>query len=409
MDHKVTNHQRTPLRKSKSNRVTGMDEKAKGPNKQIVPHKCPCMRNERRKLRHNTKSFSPHAKAVVNTGRTREVQPVRMLFLDEGGSETIFSFYDAIVCRLFRGGKSSSNRKSVFSFFYWIWRKQEEDGDSGSWTYIGDVMAGMEVLDGGASVEQEEQGRIRQAGREELGSAEEPKKCQRTGSLGRTAGARVEKAKQTIDPEQRQSVRQRVGKRRQLLKPRLFQTSTRCTGASSSPTSCLRKSLFQNHQEIFHRFRFRTVKRSFTAFVSETSRDLSQLVFQNHQEDLSPGSVYPAPPSLASSWNISNHFWKGCGEIAGSGYPAPPSFASSWNISSHFWKVWGEIAGSGYPAPPSLASSWNISSHFWKGCEEIVKQDQGTHLRENWQRSSSADEIFLDSRVDDSRQVLTKC
>jgi hypothetical protein len=37
------------------------------------------------------------------------------------------------------------------------------------------------------------------------------------------------------------------------------------------------------------RFRFRTVKRSFPAFVSETSRDLSQLVFQNHQEDLSPG------------------------------------------------------------------------------------------------------------------------
>jgi hypothetical protein len=58
-------------------------------------------------------------------------------------------------------------------------------------------MAGMEVLDGGASVEQEEQGRIRQAGREELGSAEEQKECQRTGSLGRTAGARVEKAKQT--------------------------------------------------------------------------------------------------------------------------------------------------------------------------------------------------------------------
>jgi hypothetical protein len=58
-------------------------------------------------------------------------------------------------------------------------------------------MAGMDVLDGGASVEQEEQGRIRQAGREELGSAEGPKKCQRTGNLGRTAGARVEKAKQT--------------------------------------------------------------------------------------------------------------------------------------------------------------------------------------------------------------------
>jgi hypothetical protein len=58
-------------------------------------------------------------------------------------------------------------------------------------------MAGMEVLDRGASVEQEEQRRIRQAGREELGSAEEPKECQRTGSLGRTAGARVEKAKQT--------------------------------------------------------------------------------------------------------------------------------------------------------------------------------------------------------------------
>jgi hypothetical protein len=42
----------------------------------------------------------------------------------------------------------------------------------------------------------EEQG-ITQAGREELGSAEEQKECQRTGSLGRTAGARVEKAKQT--------------------------------------------------------------------------------------------------------------------------------------------------------------------------------------------------------------------
>jgi hypothetical protein len=49
MDHKVTNHQWTPLRKSKSNRVTGMDEKTKGSNKQIVPHKCPCMRNERKK------------------------------------------------------------------------------------------------------------------------------------------------------------------------------------------------------------------------------------------------------------------------------------------------------------------------------------------------------------------------
>jgi hypothetical protein len=245
------------------------------------------------------------------------------------------------------------------------------------------------------------------------------------------------------------------------------------------------RCFFKSKELLEEIFCFRTIKRSFTDFVSEPSRDPSQLLFQKHQEifhslcfktikrifhqvdskwrpytrfsftwnanlfykdypsccakvargcatfcNAAPpclasswnipihfwkdcgeiaGSVYPAPPSLASSWNISSHFWKGCGEIAGSGYPAPPSLASSWNISSHFWKVCGEIAGSGYPAPPSLASSWNISSHFWKGCEEIVKQDQGTHLRESWQRSSSADEIFLDSRVDDSRQVLTKC
>jgi hypothetical protein len=71
-------------------------------------------------------------------------------------------------------------------------------------------MAVMEILDGGASVEQEEQGRIRQAGRDELGSAEEPKECQRTGSLGRTAGARVEKAKQS--EELRSSAGEEQGK-----------------------------------------------------------------------------------------------------------------------------------------------------------------------------------------------------
>lgn len=80
--------------------LQGWTRKQKDPTNKLCLTNVPACGTSERKLRHNTKSFSPHAKAVVNTGRTREVQPVRMLFLDEGGSETIFSFYDAIVCRL---------------------------------------------------------------------------------------------------------------------------------------------------------------------------------------------------------------------------------------------------------------------------------------------------------------------
>ncbi len=235
---------------------------------------------------------------------------------------------------------------------------------------------------------------------------------------------------------------------------------------------------FKSNELLEEIFCFRTIKRSFTDFVSEPSRDPSQLLFQKHQEIFhslcfktikrifhqvdnkwrpytrfsftwNANLCYKDYPSCCATFvkcsssmsgfflEHSNPFleglWRNCRirvpSSTISGFflehfkplleglwrncrirlPAPPSLASSWNISSHFWKVCGEIAGSGYPAPPSLASSWNISSHFWKGCEEIVKQDQGNHLRESWQRSSSADEIFLDPCVDDSRQVLTKC
>jgi hypothetical protein len=38
--------------------------------------------------------------------------------------------------------------------------------------------------------------------------------------------------------------------------------------------------LFQNHQEIFHSFCFRNIKRSFTVFISEPSRDLHSLCFK---------------------------------------------------------------------------------------------------------------------------------
>jgi hypothetical protein len=60
------------------------------------------------------------------------------------------------------------------------------------------------------------------------------------------------------------------------------------------------RCFFKSNELLEEIFCFRTIKRSFTDFVSEpsrepsqllfqTSRDLSQLVFQNHQEDLSPG------------------------------------------------------------------------------------------------------------------------
>ncbi|CAM6003800.1 unnamed protein product [Sphagnum balticum] len=61
---------------------------------------------------------------------------------------------------------------------------------------------------------------------------------------------------------------------------------------------------------------------------------------------------------------------------------------------------------------PSSTISGFFLEHFkplLEGVEKLQDQDQGNHLRESWQRSSSADEIFLDPCVDDSRQVLTKC
>jgi len=72
-------------------------------------------------------------------------------------------------------------------------------------------------------------------------------------------------------------------------------SSTAFIAFVSEPSRDLSQLLFQNHQEIFHSFVsepsrdlsqlcFRTIKKSSTVSVSETSRDLSQFSFQNHQE-----------------------------------------------------------------------------------------------------------------------------
>jgi hypothetical protein len=66
--------------------------------------------------------------------------------------------------------------------------------------------------------------------------------------------------------------------------------------------------VFQNHQNIFHSFHsfcFRTIKRSFTAFVSEPSRDLSQLCFRTIKKS-STVSVSETSRDL-SQFSFQNH------------------------------------------------------------------------------------------------------